>query len=64
MPLFDYQCLQCAHIIEDILQKSDDDFDSWDDDETYHEEQDLIAMAGELTKTVNERIAITPKEKK
>ncbi len=25
MPIFDYQCLQCAHIIEDVLQKSDDD---------------------------------------
>ena len=21
MPIFDYQCLQCAHIIEDVLQK-------------------------------------------
>ena len=25
MPIFDYQCLQCAHIIEDVLQKSEDD---------------------------------------
>ena len=25
MPIFDYQCLQCAHIIEDVLQRSDDE---------------------------------------
>ena len=25
MPLFDYQCLQCAHTIEDVLQKLDED---------------------------------------
>ena len=25
MPIFDYQCLQCAHIIEDVLQKFDED---------------------------------------
>ena len=25
MPIFDYQCLQCAHIVEDIIQKLDDD---------------------------------------
>ena len=25
MPIFDYQCLSCAHIIEDVLQRSDDD---------------------------------------
>ena len=25
MPIFDYQCLQCAHIIEDVLQRSDED---------------------------------------
>ena len=25
MPIFDYQCLKCAHIIEDVLQKSDED---------------------------------------
>ena len=25
MPIFDYQCLECAHIIEDVLQKADED---------------------------------------
>ena len=24
MPLFDYQCLDCGHIVEDVLQKSSD----------------------------------------
>ena len=25
MPIFDYQCLQCAHIIEDVIQNLDED---------------------------------------
>ena len=25
MPIFDYQCLHCGHIIEDVFQKADDD---------------------------------------
>ena len=25
MPIFDYQCLHCAHIIEDIIQNLDED---------------------------------------
>ena len=25
MPIFDYQCLSCSHIIEDVLQRSDED---------------------------------------
>ena len=24
MPLFDYQCLDCGHLVEDVLQKSSD----------------------------------------
>lgn len=25
MPIFDYQCLNCGHIIEDVLQRSSDE---------------------------------------
>ena len=25
MPIFDYQCLHCAHIIEDVIQNLDHD---------------------------------------
>jgi len=24
VPLFDYQCLDCGHLVEDVLQKSSD----------------------------------------
>ena len=25
MPIFDYQCLQCSHMIEDVLQRLEDE---------------------------------------
>ena len=25
MPIFDYQCLECAHIIEDVFQKLEEE---------------------------------------